>query len=213
MKATRSQASKQGAEVLAVSKVLSPQQLALVYDILAWLDDPNGGQTFIVHGCAGTGKTTVLVHLAELLDAAVVALTGKAVEVLRSKGVKSASTVHSRFYKPKAAPRFQLDAIANRIRELGSAKEHEAEVAALARHFEQLKNTFEVDGTSQSLVILDECSMIGTDIARDLLKRVGRLIAFGDPAQLPPVKGRGHFMGKPNFRLTKSTDKPQKARS
>jgi hypothetical protein len=33
--------------------------------------------------------------------------------------------------------------------------------------------------------------MIGTTIARDLLQKVDRLIVFGDPAQLPPVKDRG----------------------
>lgn len=53
----------------------------------------------ILGGRAGTGKTTVIRHLADLLDGFVVcAYTGKAVNVLKSKGVQ-AKTIHSLIYK------------------------------------------------------------------------------------------------------------------
>jgi exodeoxyribonuclease-5 len=52
-------------------------------------------------GRAGCGKTTVIKHLVELLpEFAVCAYTGKAANVLKGKGVKKASTIHSLIYKP-----------------------------------------------------------------------------------------------------------------
>jgi exodeoxyribonuclease-5 len=45
--------------------------------------------------------------------------------------------------------------------------------------------------------------MVGETMARDLLKRVERMIVFGDPAQLPPVNDTGYFMRNPDFTLTK----------
>lgn len=52
-------------------------------------------------GRAGCGKTTVIRHLVDLLPRfAVCAYTGKAANVLKSKGVKAASTIHSLIYKP-----------------------------------------------------------------------------------------------------------------
>jgi exodeoxyribonuclease-5 len=53
----------------------------------------------VLGGRAGTGKTTVIRHLTDILEGfAVCAYTGKAVNVLKSKGVK-AKTIHSLIYK------------------------------------------------------------------------------------------------------------------
>lgn len=52
-------------------------------------------------GRAGCGKTTVIQHLVQLLpEFAVCAYTGKATNVLRSKGVEKATTIHKLIYKP-----------------------------------------------------------------------------------------------------------------
>lgn len=52
-------------------------------------------------GRAGCGKTTVVQHLVQLLpNFAVCAYTGKATNVLRSKGVDRATTIHRLIYKP-----------------------------------------------------------------------------------------------------------------
>jgi len=54
-----------------------------------------------VGGHAGCGKTTIIQHLITLLPGfAVCAYTGKATNVLRTKGVEKASTIHSLIYKP-----------------------------------------------------------------------------------------------------------------
>ena len=60
---------------------------------------------FKVSGHAGSGKSVVLSTLCRLCDRlgvnyAVVTLTGKASEVLRSKGVHRAQTIHSMMYSP-----------------------------------------------------------------------------------------------------------------
>lgn len=52
-------------------------------------------------GYAGTGKTTIIRHIVEVLDTwAVCAYTGKASNVLRKKGIEEASTIHSLIYTP-----------------------------------------------------------------------------------------------------------------
>ena len=60
---------------------------------------------FKVSGHAGSGKTVVLSTLCKICDKlgvnyAVVTLTGKASDVLRSKGVHRAQTIHSMMYSP-----------------------------------------------------------------------------------------------------------------
>jgi AAA domain len=57
-------------------------------------------QFLTVGGYAGTGKTTLISHLAETWkNVAIAALCGKAAHVLRSKGAK-AQTIHSLIYVP-----------------------------------------------------------------------------------------------------------------
>jgi len=60
-------------------------------------------QVFRLFGYAGTGKTTLARHFAEGVDGDVLfaAFTGKAAQVLRSKGASKASTIHSLIYRPK----------------------------------------------------------------------------------------------------------------
>lgn len=56
-------------------------------------------------GYAGTGKTTIVKHLKKFFpNFAVCAFTGKAANVLRRRGVPSASTIHSLIYRPNKLP-------------------------------------------------------------------------------------------------------------
>lgn len=53
------------------------------------------------------------------------------------------------------------------------------------------------------LIIIDEVSMVGEDLGRDLLSFGRPVLVLGDPAQLPPVKGQGFFTeAEPNVMLT-----------
>ena len=53
------------------------------------------------------------------------------------------------------------------------------------------------------LVIIDECSMVGAELGRDLLSFGVPVLVLGDPAQLPPVEDAGFFTnGQPDIMLS-----------
>jgi hypothetical protein len=70
--------------------------------ILEWRHGwPSTKQTLTLGGYAGTGKTTGIAYLTRMLPAPlVVCPTGKAANVLQSKGV-DAKTIHSQIYVPR----------------------------------------------------------------------------------------------------------------
>lgn len=69
-----------------------------------WLHDPYRKPWFYLAGYAGTGKTTIAKHFAEgqgLVYFA--AYTGKAAQVMKSKGCKNATTIHRLIYSYRGA--------------------------------------------------------------------------------------------------------------
>ncbi len=154
----------------------SPEQDAALKAVAEWLRSGEN-QVFRLFGYAGTGKTTLARTLAEDVDGEVAfgAYTGKAALVLRQKGCRNASTIHSMMYRTREAdtdtPSFVLN------QESAAAK--------------------------ASLIIIDECSMVDEELGRDLLSFGVPVLVLGDPAQLPPVKGGGFFTGtEPDAMLT-----------
>lgn len=126
---------------------------------------------FILRGYAGTGKTTILAHLAKTVSkkqkVVLLAPTGRAARVLSSYCKMPAFTIHKRIY---------------RLADDGSDF-----------NFILQKNNF-----VNTLFIVDEASMISTgfggerNVLEDLMRYVYRgrgckLILSGDNAQLPPV--------------------------
>lgn len=156
----------------------SPQQEAAIKAVQAWLRDPHAPQVFRLFGYAGSGKTTLAKHLAQDVAGQVLymAFTGKAALVLRRKGCTGASTIHSAIYKPEEDP---ITGEAEFILNPDSAV------------------------ASAALVVVDEVSMVGEDLAKDLLSFGTKILVLGDPAQLPPVKGEGYFINtEPDVMLT-----------
>ena len=154
----------------------SPQQDIALKAVKTWLA---GGETqvFRLFGYAGTGKTTLARHLADNADGEVLfaAYTGKAAHVMRSRGCRGASTVHSLIYRSRGedenGPTFVLN--------------HDSAAGRAA------------------LIIIDECSMIDEEIGRDLLSFGTPVLVLGDPAQLPPIAGGGFFTAaEPDVMLT-----------
>jgi len=147
----------------------SPQQSAAIKSVSEWQKDKKSPQIFRLFGFAGTGKTTLAKEVAASVDGDVLfgAFTGKAASVMRQKGCKDASTIHSMIYDVEEGvngePRFTLK------------PRHKSEVA------------------DSKLVIIDECSMVDEELARDLMSYGTKILVLGDPAQLPPVKGTGFF--------------------
>ena len=141
-----------------------------------WLKD--GEQpVFRLFGYAGVGKTTLARHVAEAADGetAFAAFTGKAAMVMRAHGCAGATTIHALIYRA-------------------------SEGVDGAPTF-----TLNEDGPASraSLIVIDECSMVDAELARDLLSFGKPILVLGDPFQLPPVKGGGYFTdATPDVMLT-----------
>ena len=129
-------------------------------------------QQLKMRGLAGTGKTTLLASVArEFPNAELVAFTGKAASVLRAKCGLAARTLHSLFYR-----------LADKVKDEKSGR---IRMRWARRH--------RPGSMTGRIVLLDECSMIDQWTARDLLRTGAKVIACGDPGQLPPVMGRQFF--------------------
>ncbi|MEW5421911.1 ATP-dependent RecD-like DNA helicase [Amorphus sp. 3PC139-8] len=154
----------------------SPQQDSAMKAVRDWLRSGIGGpQSFYLAGYAGTGKTTLARHLAEHVGKAqFAAFTGKAALMLQSKGCEGARTIHSLIY---------------RIDEDGPEPAWRLNVDSPI--------------ADADLVVIDEVSMVGPDLGRDLMSFGRPILVLGDPAQLPPVRGEGFFTSRePDFMLT-----------
>lgn len=155
----------------------SPQQDAALKAVVRWLRDPYGAQVFRIFGWAGVGKTTLAKEIATFVSGRVLygAFTGKAALVLRSKGCFDASTIHSLIYKAEELADGSARFILNPNSLVATAK----------------------------LLILDEVSMVGHDLAHDVLSFGTRVLVLGDPGQLPPIRGTGYFTDtQPDVMLT-----------
>lgn len=154
----------------------SPQQDAALKAVARWLKE---GQRpiFRLFGYAGTGKTTLARHFAEHVDGQVqfAAFTGKAAQVLRSKGAVNARTIHSLIYRPRG--------------------EEAVEDGATGKT--SISPTFSLNRQSPvaraALIVVDECSMVDEQLGRDLMSFGTPILVLGDPAQLPPISGGGFF--------------------
>ncbi len=154
----------------------SPQQDRALVEVDRWLK-AGERQVFRLFGYAGTGKTTLARHLAEGVDGDVLfaAFTGKAAQVLRSRGAAKASTIHSLIYRPKGE---------ETIEDEETGKKEVLPMFSLNRQSPLSK---------ASLIVIDECSMVDEELGRDLLSFGTQVLVLGDPGQLPPVSGGGFF--------------------
>ena len=154
----------------------SPQQDDALVAASRWLK-AGDRQVFRLFGYAGTGKTTLARHLAEDVDGDVLfaAFTGKAAQVLRSRGASKASTIHSLIYRPKGE---------DVVEDEETGKKEVLPTFSLNRQSPLSK---------ADLIIIDECSMVDEELGRDLLSFGTPVLVLGDPGQLPPVSGGGFF--------------------
>lgn len=129
------------------------------------------GEAVIV-GPAGSGKTTLSFSVRSRWPKNVLFMgpTGKAAVRLTQVTGKKAETMHSALY--------------------GMAEEVEDGDTLSLRFGDPSPITGAVDGT---LIIVDEASMVGEDLAADLRKQAqedgAKVLWMGDHYQLPPVKG------------------------
>lgn len=155
----------------------SPGQQDAIAQVAAWLRIKYS-PFFYLAGYAGTGKTTLARHIADLQNGKVryAAFTGKAAKVMRMAGCTGAQTIHSTIYHTEWDPT------------TGKVERH-------LRHPQTFEDT--------SLFVVDEVSMVNEELGQDLLSFGVPILVLGDPFQLPPVEGAGFFTAaKPAAMLT-----------
>lgn len=169
----------------------TPDQSRAIAAFRAFVDDPTR-RVFTLRGYAGTGKTSIArLMVDEVLETlhgrsaygparvCVAAPTARAATVLRRRGFPKAATIHSLIYMPRT--------VKTKDRRTGKTS---------------TTVTFNLDHESSplrraSLLVLDEASMIGSQVAQDLLSFDVKILVIGDPFQLPPVTSDGNGRGHP----------------
>lgn len=108
-----------------------------------------------IGGYAGTGKTTIAMHIAEQSKLAYkgAAFAGKAASQLRKKGIKNSETLHKTMY----------------------------------HYDDDTERFYRKSSIGCDLLILDEGSMVPSDLWEDALSFRVPIIVLGDPAQLEPI--------------------------
>jgi exodeoxyribonuclease-5 len=174
-------------------------------------------QIFRLFGYAGTGKTTITAMAIEALGlepmtpgrlggVLFAAFTGKAALVITRKGTP-AQTIHSLIYRvseatPEEIARATEDLAALRrdLPRMGPAERGFAmtRITQLELRLEDIHQPkFLINEQSilrdADLLVLDEVSMVGEEMAHDLMAFGKPILVLGDPGQLPPVKDTGFF--------------------
>ncbi len=172
---------------------LSPEQARLHDNLISWLQnhgDKEHPHYITVGGYAGTGKT----HLATALRGSLrglnptmrvgfCAFTGKASSVLRERlelveGLYEGDyvgTIHGMIYRPIIE-----EDESGRQKIIGWKKRSEL---------------------PYDLIILDEASMVSSELWRDLTSHAIPIIAVGDHGQLPPIGDRFSIVHRPDLVL------------
>lgn len=165
---------------------LSEDQRHVFEKVLKWVTTENQYQYVTIGGYAGTGKTTITAIIRNEIKrqrpdvkVAICSYTGKATRVLENKlreldafySTDSISTIHGLIYTPLENEDGQI-----------VGWEHKAEI-------------------EYDLIIIDEASMVNSNIWSDLLCYGKKILAVGDIGQLPPIHGSFNLMEKPMLRL------------
>jgi len=169
-------------------------------------------QIFRLFGYAGTGKTTITRLAIEelglsLSDVSFAAFTGKAALVMNRHGIP-ASTIHRLIYRVREKDRTKYRELKQKIKGTKDKDKLSLLQAELRKERRELqKPIFELNYESKvvdcKLIVLDEVSMVGSDLGRDLLSFGKPILVLGDPGQLPPIKDTGFFTDcEPDVLLT-----------
>lgn len=200
----------------------SPAQAAAIRAIRDWFENRTADQqVFRTFGYAGSGKSTVLRFALDELGLSphqgerdggcvpgvvTATFTGKAAYVLKNKGTP-ARTIHSLIYSVLEATEEEVEAATKKVREAETGirtltgferTAAEAGIEAMRQALAQMKKPRfalnpQSDAADARLIVLDEVSMVGEEMARDLMSFGKPILVLGDPGQLPPIKGEGAF--------------------
>lgn len=211
-------------------KITQEQNTALSFVIKHMRDN----HVVAIDGAAGTGKTTIIGELIRKLKReghaiTLTAYTNKAVQVLRSKGMRCTDTFHSHCLKTEYSlmqkkliaffAKLDTEPFLNFPKDL---QEHygKASLEALRRlpHYRRMSssilrptvhNKYKPKPAKKGILIVDEASMINKEELEAAKKVFSKIILVGDSHQLAPIKGFAVFETiKPVFTLTKVLRQP-----
>lgn len=138
----------------------------------------NGEKYVTISGYAGTGKSVLTKHIIEAIgvdesEVVYATYTGKAAQVLLNYGSKNAITLHKLLYKVNVKKNGIIEFVP--------------------------KSSIE----PYKVVVVDECSMMPMNMAKDLYVHDAFFILLGDPAQLPSIEPDqdNHLLDKPHVFL------------
>lgn len=161
-----------------ISFETTESQKKVIEKLSDYLTSTDYSSIFVLNGYAGTGKTTLISALVEVLDemklrSVLLAPTGRAAKVLSLYSSHQAHTIHKRIYRQRTNAQYES------------------------------KFTLDINKERDAIFIIDEASMLSDSagegqifgsgsLLNDLVKYVRsgercRLILVGDDAQLPPV--------------------------
>lgn len=201
----------------------SDTQAKAIAAVKDWFIHRTGEQQVCrLFGYAGTGKSTVVKFALDELGltphdggrgggsctpgVVTATFTGKAALVLRRKGTP-ARTIHSLIYSVIEATEDEVEAAQAKIQDAEQTARHlsgfdrttaEAAIEAMRQAVADMKKPRfalnpDSDAAHARLIVLDEVSMVGEEMARDLMSFGKPILVLGDPGQLPPIKGEGAF--------------------
>lgn len=153
-------------------------QKKVIENLSEYLSSPDYSSIFILNGYAGTGKTTLIAALVQVLremniPCVLLAPTGRAAKVLAQYSGTEAHTIHKRIYRQRTNADYESKYSLDINREKGCV--------------------FIVDETSMLSDSTPDGQIFGSgSLLEDLISYVRsgrqcRLILVGDDAQLPPV--------------------------
>lgn len=182
---------------------LSPDQEKALEAIETWFRV--GGQEFRMGGLAGTGKTTIIAQLPEVLKLAAgtgihyCAPTGKAASVLGRKLPRphGATTIHRLMYRPsefhcdKCPVTKNPDAVCHGMNSKKCELLHDEGNSRCTVRFSWAPPEFPPD-----LVVVDEASMVSGAVYDHLMEIGTKVLFVGDHGQLPPVEKGMNLMAE-----------------
>lgn len=143
--------------------------------VTEWYEDDNE-RPCIISGYAGCGKTTTAKLIPDILG-----IDAHDVAYMAPTGKAalvledSATTIHRFLYEPMTDPRTKKVIFIRKIRAM----------------------------FHQKLLIIDEISMVNSELLKDLKRLNIPIVGLGDPAQLKPIGGDTDILNTPDIFLTK----------
>ena len=170
---------------------LTDEQEAIRQAAINWFyNEPD--QVFQIAGAAGTGKTYLIYHILNSLNLnanqfLAMSYTGQASIVMRTRGFKTAKSIHSSLYE---VVEYFDDSDIN-----------------IAFNLPKKKRVFKLRDYIEPeirLFFIDEAFMVPAKMVKDILSFGIKVIVCGDPNQLPPVgDDPGFLISGKIHRLTK----------